>query len=94
VVTVPPIERRKWVPDIKMIADQLVEDYRSSTWSVEGLGPDAVHEGDSDAVGTMASHIATAKDHGEDFTEDDWIALMQELAKRVAFGADDPGRGD
>ena len=31
-------------------------------------------EGDDDAVGTMASWIATARDHGEEFTEDDWIA--------------------
>jgi len=78
-----------------MIADQLVDDYRSGTWSVEGLSPTGpIYQGDSDAVGTMTSHIATAKDHGEDFTEDDWIALVQELARRVAFGPDDPGCAD
>jgi hypothetical protein len=33
------IERRKWVPDVAAIADQLVEDYRTETWAVEGLRP-------------------------------------------------------
>lgn len=32
---------------------------------------------------TMVSWIATAKDHGEEFQEDDWIALVQELGRRV-----------
>jgi hypothetical protein len=79
------VERRSWVPDVAMIADQLIEDYRTETWGVEGIGPDGrVSEGDSDAVGTMASWIAAAKDHGEEFQEDDWIALVQELARRAA----------
>ena len=53
----------------------------------EGIGAEgAVSEGDADAVGTMASWFATAKDHGEEFQEDDWIALVQELARRAAVG--------
>lgn len=79
------MERRKWFPDVAVIADQLVEDFRNSTWTVEGIGPEAlVTEGGNDAVGTMASWIALAKENGEDFTEDDWIALVQELARRAA----------
>jgi hypothetical protein len=90
VVTMSPLERRKWVPDIKMIADQLIEDYRNSTWSVEGLSPDRViYEGENDSLSTLVSWINTAHDHDEEFQEDDWIALAQELAKRVVFGEDD-----
>lgn len=45
------IERRAWVPDVGAIADQIIEDYRTSTWAVEGLGPrGCVCEGDSDAL--------------------------------------------
>jgi hypothetical protein len=86
------MEPTQWVPDIKMIADQLIADYRSEPWGVEGLGAEGtVRGGDLDAIGTMASWFATAKDHGEEFTEDDWIALVQELAGRAAgqsFGRD------
>jgi hypothetical protein len=35
------LERRKWVPDVKAIADQLIEDYSSATWEAEGIGPSA-----------------------------------------------------
>ena len=85
------LERKKWVPDVKIIADQLIEDYSSATWAVEGLGPSGmVSEGDSDALGTIISWQATARDHDEEFTEDDWIALVQELARRAA---DDPKTG-
>jgi hypothetical protein len=66
---------------------------------VEGIGAGgSVSEGDADAVSTMASWIATAKDHGEEFQEDDWIALVQELARRVAAIVQppyaDPARDD
>jgi hypothetical protein len=89
-------ERRTWVPDVKMIADQLIDDYRTETWAAEGIGGPGsyVSEGDADAVGTMASWIATAKDHGEEFQEDDWIALAQELARRVAAGVRRPSSAD
>jgi hypothetical protein len=83
------LQRRNWVPDVAVIADQLVADYRSATFSVEGLGPNpgkgTIPEGALDAIGTMASWFATAKGHGEEFTEDDWIALVQELAQRAAW---------
>ena len=74
-------ERRKWVPDVKMIADQLIEDYRTATWAME-TGQMGVSQGDNDSLGTLASWLATAKDHGEEFQEDDWIALVRERARR------------
>lgn len=84
------LERRRWVPDVKTIADQLIEDYRSATWAVEGLGPSGmVSEGDSDALGTITSWQATARDHDEEFTGDDWVALVQELAQRAAGRPDE-----
>lgn len=67
------LERRKWVPDVAAIADQLIGDYR-----------DARPEGNLDALSTMESWQATARDHGDEFTEDDWLALVQELARRAA----------
>jgi hypothetical protein len=78
-------ERRKWVPDVKMIADQLIEDYRTATWAME-TGQMGVSQGDNDSLGTLASWLATAKDHGEELQEDDWIALVRELARRAAAG--------
>ena len=52
---------------------------RKTTWAFEGIGRQGfVTEGDDDAISTMPSWIATAKDHGEEFTEYDWIALLQE----------------
>jgi hypothetical protein len=33
----------------------------------------------------MTSWLATARDHGDEFTEDDWMALVQELARRAAI---------
>lgn len=79
------MERRSWVPDIEVIADQLIEDYRSAAWEVEGIGPTGkVNAGDLDALGTVESWQATARDHDEEFTEDDWVALVQELARRAA----------
>jgi hypothetical protein len=79
------MERRKWVPDVRCIADQLIKDYRDSEWAVEGIGPEGVViQGDSDALSTLTSWMATAKENGEEFTQDDWIALVQQLAQRAA----------
>jgi hypothetical protein len=36
----------------------------------------------------LGSWLATAKDHGDQFTEDDWVSLAQELARRCALPAD------
>lgn len=53
-----------------MIADQLVEDFRSGTWSVEGVRPWVVHQGDDGAVGRLGSWFDMARFHGEEFQED------------------------
>jgi hypothetical protein len=60
-----------------MVADQLIEDYRNATHESEG---------NMDAVSTIDSWHATARAHGDEFTEDDWIALVQELVRRLAEG--------
>src|ERR1700746_1789944 len=85
-------ERRKWGPDVKMIADQLIEDYRTAPWAME-TGQMGDSQGDNDSLGTLASWLATAKDHGEEFQEDDWIALVRELARRAAAGCGGPRWG-
>jgi hypothetical protein len=79
------LERRRWVPDISMIADQLIEDYRDASPDQDLL----------DVVGTITSWKATAAVYGEEITEDDWITLVAELAHRVvrrAAPVADPGR--
>ena len=43
-----------------------------------------VSQGDNDSIGTIASWQATARNHGEEFTENDWVTLVQELARRAA----------
>lgn len=70
------LQPRRWVPDPVAIADQLIEDYRS-----------APHEsvGSLDALSTIESWQATAESHGEEFTQDDWVALVEELARRVVM---------
>ena len=77
------MKRRAWVPDVKLIADQLINDYRTATWAME-TGQMGVSQGDNDSLGTVASWQAAARDHGEEFTENDWVALVQELARRAA----------
>ena len=56
---------------------------------MQGLGPDprkeAVPEGDVDAINTMTSWITTAEEQGDEWQEDDWLALVQVLAKRAAW---------
>ena len=76
------------MPDVNAIADQLVTDYRTATVyasddkSLEALN--ARGQADLDAIGTMDAWVTTAQAHGEEFTEDDWIALVQELARCAA----------
>ncbi|MGO9032234.1 hypothetical protein [Mycobacterium sp.] len=73
--------RRGWVPPVRVIADQLIADYRGA----------AIEEaGNLDAGHTIKSWQETAADHGERFTEDDWVTLVQELARRCAGWGDDP----
>jgi hypothetical protein len=77
------MKRRAWVPDVKLIADQLIKDYRTAKWAME-TGQMGVSQGDNDSLGTIASWQATARDHGQEFTGNDWVALVQELARRAA----------
>lgn len=77
------MKRRTWVPDVRLIADQLITGYRTATWAME-TGQMGVSQGDNDSLGTIASWQATARDRGEEFTENDWVALVQELARRAA----------
>ncbi len=78
------LQRRQWVPDVRVIADQLIADYRTAG-PPDVFGECCVEDSDNDALGTMASWLATAADHGEEFQEDDWIALVQVLAGRAAW---------
>jgi hypothetical protein len=77
------MKRRAWVPDVKLIAEQLIKDYRTATWAMES-GQMGFSQGDNDSRSTIASWQATARDNGAKFTENDWIALVQELARRAA----------
>ena len=80
------MKRRAWIPDAKLITDQLINDYQTGTWAMES-GQMGFSQGDNDSLGTIASWPATARDHGEEFTENDWVALVQELARRAAAGS-------
>jgi hypothetical protein len=83
------MQRRNWVSDVEIVADQLIENYRSATLGVGGPGADptreTVIEGDVEAINTMTSWIAKAEQHGGEWQEDDWFALVQVLAKRAAW---------
>ncbi len=83
------MQRRNWVPDVEIVADQLIGNYRSGALSVGGpeSGPtrEAVIEGDVEGINTMTSWIARAEEHGGQWQEDDWFALVQVLAKRAAW---------
>ena len=76
-----PIQRRNWVPDVRVIADQLVEDF------VKGGDPG---HGFMDIVGSLQSWQQTAEFHGDEFTEDDWIALVHDLVSRIVLGDEAP----
>lgn len=67
--------RRRWQPDIGMIADQLMEDVSSET---------AEYQGVTDVLATLQSWKQTAADHGEDLTENDLVLIVLELAYRAA----------
>jgi hypothetical protein len=71
---------RKWVPPINVIADQLVEDGRTAT--SEG-------ELSMDITRSLGSWQETARDHGEEFTEDDWFALVEELVRRIILAPEE-----
>jgi len=77
------MKRRAWIPDAKLITDQLINDYQTGTWAMES-GQMGFSQGDNDSLGTIASWQATGRDHAEEFTENDWVALVQELARRAA----------
>jgi hypothetical protein len=81
------MERRKFVPDVKAIADQLIADYRRATFSFEGFGGPGEHvpEGDIDAISTMTSWTNLARERDGEWREDDWLALVQVLACRAAW---------
>jgi hypothetical protein len=81
------MQRRNWVPDIAFLAYQLIADYRTATFSVVGIDgttEDRVPEGDLDVLNTMNSWQALARERGDEWQEDDWSALVQELARRAA----------
>jgi hypothetical protein len=74
----PQFRRRKWVPNVKDLADELVRDYRT--------GEDAeLGQGVLDINRTLDSWQEMAKVHGDEFNEEDWGALVLELVRRVAL---------
>jgi hypothetical protein len=73
------LQRRKWVPDINMIADQLIRDF-----STEDEG-----QGSLDINSTLDSWQATAQFHGDQLTEDDWGALVKELVRRIVLAPEE-----
>jgi hypothetical protein len=66
-----------WTLDIAKIASELIAAYRDA---------DIKADGDQSAIMTMNSWQALAQDRGDEFTEADWLALVQELAQRCARG--------
>ena len=85
--------RRKWVPDVKDIADQLIADYRDAKQAHADDPLEATGRGDLEAFGTMQAWQEAADFHGEEFIEDDWLALVHELAKRAAMADFEGGSG-
>jgi hypothetical protein len=77
-VSEPPAEgmqRRKWIPDPVVIADELITVYRNA---------DTDDDGDLDAISTMTTWQGITQASAEEFTVDDWLAVVQELARRAA----------
>jgi len=69
------LQRRKWVPDVNEVADQLVHDYFTA---------DDEYEGRLDADSTLGTWInETAAFHGGEWTEGDWYALVHALLRRM-----------
>jgi hypothetical protein len=81
------MHRGNWEPDVQAIADQLISDYLLASQENADDPLEAMGQGDLAAIATLESWRGSAEFHGEDCTEDDWIALVQELARR-AGGAD------
>ena len=79
------MQRMNWVPDIEVVADELIENYRSAGGPGADPNRETVIEGDADAINMMTSWIAKAEEQGDDWREDDWFALVQVLAKRAAW---------
>ena len=69
------MQGRNWVPDVEVVADQLIGNYRSAVLGAGGPGAapsqEAVIEGDVEAINTMTSWIANAEEHGDDWREED-----------------------
>lgn len=77
-IDIGPEDRRKNVPDLRMVADQLLDDLRTDPRTlaethIEGIW-DVGGAEYLDAVGTIAAH---------DLLEDNLIELAIELARRV-----------
>lgn len=70
---------RNWEPDIVGITERIVRGYRDAVASTDS-DYEARSLGDRDSADTMQALKVTAKDHGDDFTEDDWLELVQHLA--------------
>jgi hypothetical protein len=75
-----PLKRRKWVPNINEIADQLVDDFRKARDESEGS---------LDVLASLHSWQETAQFHGDEFTEDDWTALVEELVRRIVLAPEE-----
>jgi len=78
------MQRRKWVPDVQAIAAELIKEHRDARQEYPDDPLEAQGQGDLEVIGTLESWRQAAEFHGEEFTEDDWIGLVQELARRAA----------
>ena len=67
-----------------LIADQLITDYRDAALRTDLDAFNARGQDGLNAIATMDSWFTTAQAHGEEFTEVDWIALVEELARRAS----------
>lgn len=56
------------------MADEIITGYRDA---------EDEYGGDDATLSTVASWHAMTQAHGEELKEDDWIVLVQELAKRL-----------
>ncbi|MDC8980969.1 hypothetical protein PR370_07315 [Mycobacterium marinum] len=70
---------RNWEPDILGIAERIVRGYRDAVAKTDS-DYEARSLGNRDTADTMQALKVTAQDHGDDFTEDDWLELVQHLA--------------
>ena len=70
---------RNWEPDILGTANRIVTAYRKAVDNTDA-DYEARGKGDREAADTMQMLKATAQDQGDDFTEGDWLELVQHLA--------------